>query len=87
MSAPDQRAATRDGYHRWNEGTDLEHGSFEVFWIHPKEWFGYQDNDEEESLPAGWYWWACFPCCLPDGEPNGPHDTSTQAFSDSQNED
>src|ERR1017187_2208461 len=26
-------------------------------------------------LEAGWYWWSCFPGCLPDSEPNGPFDT------------
>jgi hypothetical protein len=29
---------------------------------------------------AGWYWWACFPGCLPDGEPAGPFETEEAAI-------
>lgn len=29
---------------------------------------------------AGWYWWACFPGCLPDSEPCGPFDTGAEAL-------
>lgn len=31
---------------------------------------------------SGWYWWACFPGCLPEGEPNGPFATKEEAISD-----
>ncbi len=31
---------------------------------------------------GGWYWQACFPGCLPDGEPVGPFDTSLDAYHD-----
>ena len=30
----------------------------------------------------GWYWWPCFPGCLPCGEPNGPFSTSYRARTD-----
>ena len=30
----------------------------------------------------GWYWWACFPGCLPDGEPMGPFATEADAIAD-----
>lgn len=30
----------------------------------------------------GWFWWACFPGCTPDGEPNGPFAYSQQAHED-----
>lgn len=43
-------------------------GSFEVF---------YQDGEE-----PGWYWQACFPGCLPDGDPQGPFPTSEDAIND-----
>jgi hypothetical protein len=33
---------------------------------------------------AGWYWWACFPGCLPDGEASGPFDTEEKALLDAQ---
>ena len=27
----------------------------------------------------GWYWWACWPGCLPDSEPSGPYATHAEA--------
>ena len=32
------------------------------------------------ALESGWYWWACYPGCLADGEPCGPFSTSTEAY-------
>lgn len=46
--------------------------SFEVFWY----------DDKCEDYPLGWYWWACFPGCLPDGEATGPFRTSYLAWVD-----
>ncbi len=31
---------------------------------------------------VGWFYWSCFPGCLPDGEPNGPFDTEEAAIAD-----
>lgn len=31
---------------------------------------------------SGWYWRACFPGCLPDGEPSGPFATEEEALAD-----
>ncbi len=41
------------------------------------EVFKVPEEYDPESLDGtcffqGWYWWSCFPDCLPDGEPNGP---------------
>lgn len=36
------------------------------------------------ALEMGWYWQACFPGCLPDGEPTGPFDTEAEAIADVQ---
>jgi hypothetical protein len=30
----------------------------------------------------GWYWWSCYPGCLPDGEAFGPFPTSYRALKD-----
>jgi hypothetical protein len=39
--------------------------------------------DEEGNLyPAGWYYWFCFPGCMPDGEPVGPFETEEAAVAD-----
>lgn len=54
-------------------------GSFEVFWMPDPE-------DVRTWNGPGWYWWACFPGCLPDGEPNGPYRTSYLAYVDARGE-
>lgn len=38
----------------------------------------------KESYGPGWYWWSCFPGCLPDSEPNGPFETDAEALADAQ---
>jgi hypothetical protein len=32
----------------------------------------------------GWYYWFCFPGCLPDSEPFGPFDTKEEALEDAR---
>ncbi len=32
----------------------------------------------------GWYWWSCFPGCLPDGDPVGPFTSQAEALADAQ---
>ena len=69
------------GYHEFHaEETQAAYGSFEVFWS-GLEW-SQDDPDAKEPDPAGWYWWACFPGCLPDGDPMGPFASSRLALED-----
>lgn len=35
-----------------------------------------------EPLGSGWYYWTCFPGCLPEGDPMGPFDTEDEAKKD-----
>ena len=35
-----------------------------------------------ESVQAGWYWWPCFPGCLPDSDPVGPYQSERDAVID-----
>ena len=55
-------------------------GSFEVFELSES----YEDTAKAvdiEPLPRGWYWWPCFPGCLPDNEfPNGPFESEDEAI-------
>lgn len=49
----------------------------------------YSDDDcwadsDGETMPPGWYWWACFPGCLPDSDPIGPFDTEADALADAR---
>lgn len=37
-----------------------------------------------ECPGTGWYWWACFPGCLPDSDPCGPFPTKAEALADAQ---
>lgn len=39
---------------------------------------------EELGITGGWYWWACFPGCLPDSDPIGPFATEAEALADAQ---
>lgn len=41
-------------------------------------------DDDGMLMLAGWYWWSCFPGCLPDSDPNGPFDTEKQALRDAR---
>ena len=43
-------------------------------------WF---DTDNPNGV-IGWYWWACFPGCVPDSDPVGPFDTEDEAIADAQ---
>ena len=45
---------------------------------------GWIDGDGD-VMEGGWYWWACFPGCLPDGEPCGPFDSEDAALKDARN--
>lgn len=43
-------------------------------------------NEDGESWGEGWYWWSCFPGCLPDSEPFGPFPTEAAALADAREE-
>lgn len=63
----------------------------ETFYVSEVEARGNAMNDSEGEEPspmteAGWYWWPCFPGCLPDGEPIGPFATEAAAVADAQGE-
>lgn len=39
---------------------------------------------EESGTEGGWFWWSCFPGCLPDGPAMGPFKTQQEALEDAQ---
>lgn len=41
-------------------------------------------TDDGEPSEAGWFWWPCFPGCLPDGEAYGPFASEAEALADAQ---
>lgn len=81
MSRPNPKYAGFDGYHEFcNEDGD-SYGSFEVFWND-----GTLESDVPgEYEPVGWFWRACFPGCLPDGDASGPFNSSRAAYRDARN--
>ena len=42
------------------------------------------NEDDAEPYGTGWYWWTCFPGCLPDSEPFGPYATEAAAIEAAQ---
>lgn len=87
MSTPNPNAYSHEGYQDFRDQDGTEHGSFEVFWYDGDRcsndhcWI---DTEDGEPLPSGWYWWPCFPGCLPESDPIGPFDTSADAYVDAQ---
>lgn len=69
--------SAEEGYHPFHNEDGEEHGSFEVFWME-----GCPAEDHGCDLRPGWYWWACFPGCMADGDPSGPFASSIQARAD-----
>ncbi len=41
---------------------------------------------EEEGITGGWFYWFCFPGCMPDSEAIGPYDTRQEAVEAAQDE-
>lgn len=42
------------------------------------EIFEVGENEREDTAP-GWYYWFCFPGCMPDSDPFGPYETEQEA--------
>ena len=40
----------------------------------------------DNGIRGGWFWWACFPGCLPDSTPIGPFDSYAEALANAQEE-
>jgi hypothetical protein len=61
----------------------------EVFYVEPGGWTpdelrGDMESTRGPALEDGWYWWSCFPGCLPDGDPVGPFDSEATALADAR---
>lgn len=37
---------------------------------------------EEEGITGGWFYWYCFPGCMPEGSPMGPYASAQAAIDD-----
>ena len=61
-------------YHQFTAENGEPFGSFEVFYDFPEH--------DDGTKHDGYYWHACFPGCLPDGEAMGPFETEAEAIAD-----
>ena len=55
----------------------------EVFYMSAEDIAEVDPLMEVFSKP-GWYWWACFPGCLPDSDPVGPFESRHEAVDDAR---
>ena len=62
-------------YHSFIAETGEPYGFFEVFYV----------AECPDGL-SGWYWQACFPGCMPDGDAMGPFDSYDAAIMDARGE-
>lgn len=44
------------------------------------------ENGEREPMQPGWYYWYCFPGCLPDSDPIGPFKSKAEAIEAARDE-
>lgn len=66
-------------YYQFRSDEGESYGSCEIFFT-----CGSFNQEAEDSHEPGWYWQACFPGCLPDGEPCGPFQTEEEAMADAK---
>jgi hypothetical protein len=45
------------------------------------------DPDEQTYRESGWYYWFCFPGCLPDSDAFGPFESAAAAQADAKDQD
>lgn len=80
-------------YHAFKCDDGTEYGSFEVFYADArmvrqaqKDSEGMRPDEASPITETGWYWWACFPGCMPDGNAMGPFQTEREAIEDAREE-
>lgn len=70
------------GYHKFTDEDNGDFGSFEVFI--GRQYYNKINAIIDEIDLDCYYYWSCFPGCLPDGDPIGPFETSAKAYHDAQ---
>lgn len=78
------------------KGYDHECPECEAYVALFPDYYGLLYPAEESCLECGhgglrctdtvvkWFWWPCFPGCLPDGDPIGPFATEDEAIEDAR---
>ena len=68
-------------YYEFESDSGTGYGSLETFHsTHTGPDSGHWVSDE--TVKPGWYWWPCFPGCLPDDDATGPFETERDAVID-----
>jgi len=67
------------------EDDDYALPNCEVFYIDEREREIHRRCDNDPGEP-GWYYWFCFPGCLPDSDPIGPFATEQAAVAAAREE-
>lgn len=44
----------------------------------------FYNKNEIPEIGVGYFWWSCFPGCLPDSDPIGPFKTVNEAIQNAQ---
>jgi hypothetical protein len=72
--------------HHFTDTEGNEHWPVEVFYHgdHAPHHDGTPAVDDEPAMEAGWYWWTCFPGCMPESDPHGPFDCEDDAITDAE---
>jgi hypothetical protein len=68
---------------------DREHDTYalpdiEIFYLTAEDGKDFPVDDDGDPMLPGWYWWTCFPGCMPDSSPFGPFETEDEALSDAR---
>ena len=50
-------------------------------------WTDYDHHVDEPDMQPGYYFWFCFPGCMPDSSPEGPYETEEEAVEAAQDMD
>jgi hypothetical protein len=80
-----QKAESKDGAlivqscTTWRETMDANYAGYHQFDEGTRDAYG---SFEVYQAQDGWYWVACFPGCLPDGDDVGPFATAKEAYDD-----
>ncbi len=56
----------------------------EFLYFEPDTWHAERMLHDTALNLQGWYWWSCYPGCIPDSDPFGPFDTEAAALADAQ---
>jgi hypothetical protein len=72
MGEEDLFSYMTDGGTVWNDLFDMPEDSSE------------EEIREQAKYSEGWYYWTCFPGCLPDSAPEGPFASEDGAIADAR---